>query len=165
MKRRPKSLVRFFQHLPRNGDVELTILKTHLLVEELLTRIIARAAKNPTTIEQAELTFFQKMHLARAFSNLAREEWLWNALQVLNQTRNRLAHELSATGFQKRCEDFVEIVEGSQGAPTDELLSPTFGRLHWATFKVFIGLATYADFQASSLRTPTLLTGRIEPTP
>lgn len=158
-----KPMIRFFEHLPRNGDVELSILKTHLLIEELLTRVITRAAKNPSAIEEANLGFAQKMQLARAFSNLAREAWLWDALQALNQTRNKLAHGLSATEIQQRCDAFIEIVEKFQGIPTDEILSPTFGRFHWAAFKVFSALGTYANFDASALRKPRLLTGNAEP--
>lgn len=158
-----KPLIRFFEHLPRNGDVEFAILKTHLLIEELLAMIISRAAKDPSAIEEANLGFAQKMQLARAFSNLGREAWLWEALQALNQTRNKLAHRLSATEIQQRCDAFIELVERSQDIPTDEILSPTFGRFHWAAFKVFSALASYANFDASALRKPTFLTGSAEP--
>lgn len=158
-----KPMIRFFQHLPRNGDVELTILKTHLLIEELLVTIITRAAKNPSAIEKAKLGFTQKMHLAQAFGNPAREAWLWGALRALNKTRNKLAHGLSATEIQQQCDSFVRLVEQSQGTPTDEIITPIFGRFHWAAFKVFSALASYANFDTLRRRTPTLLTGKSEP--
>lgn len=158
-----KPLIRFLKHLPRNGDVELAILKCHLLIEELLTKIITNKAKNPDYVEKANLRFSQKMHLARAYSQLEEEAWLWGAIKRLNDTRNELAHGLSVEEIQSKCNSFIEIVENVQGKPEENLLGPTFNRFHWAVFKVFSALAAYAHFDPRKLRIPTLLTGNTEP--
>ncbi len=146
------------ERLPNNGDVELAILKCHLLIEELLTKIITRRAINPHFVEKANLTFSQKVHLARAYSKLEKETWLWGSIRKLNGTRNELAHGLSVEQIQDKCNSFIEVVENAQGKPKENLLGPTFNRFHWAAFKVFSTLAAYAHFDPTKLRIPTLLT-------
>ena len=157
-----KPLNRFLEHLPKNGDVELAILKCHLLIEELLEKVITREAKNHGYLERAKLEFSQKMHLARAYSQLEQETWLWGAIKKLNDTRNELVHGLSPEALQKLCSSFIEIVESAQGKPEQDSLGPTFNLFHWAAFKVFAKLAAYAHCDLTKIRMPTLLTGNSE---
>ena len=41
------SLSRFAEHLPKDGNAELSLLKVHLLIEELLNLVIVRNMKRP----------------------------------------------------------------------------------------------------------------------
>ena len=157
-----KPLIRFLEHLPKNGDAELAILKCHLLIEELLEKIITREAKNPGYVIRAKLGFAKKMYLARAHSQLEQETWLWGAVKQLNDTRNELVHGLSPEELQIQCSSFIEIVESAQGKPEQDSLGPTFNRFHWAAFKVFTKLAVYAHFDPTKIRRPTLLTGNTD---
>lgn len=156
-----KPLTRFLEHLPKNGDVELTILKCHLLIEEQLDKIVTKEAKHPDYVKRAKLRFAQKMYLARAYSQLESESWLWGAIKCLNDTRNELTHGLSVEEIQKECNSFIEIVESAKGKPGADLLGPTFNRFHWAAFKVFTALTAYTHFDPTKLRIPTLLTGNL----
>lgn len=155
-----KPLVRFIEHLPRDGDIELSILKCHLLIEELLSKIINNEAKNSKYIDKANLRFIQKVYLARAFNQGTDDIWPWDAIKKLNDTRNKLAHGLSLVEINSRCNSFIEIVEKTQGRPEEDLLGPTFKRFHWAAFKVFSQLAAYANFPLYKLRMPTLFKGK-----
>ena len=155
-----KPLIRFIEHLPKDGNIELAILKCHLLIEELLFKIISNEAKNSKYIENANLTFSQKMYLARAFSQLQDEIWLWNAIKKLNDTRNKLAHGLSPEEITSKCNSFIELVEKAKGRPEKDLLGPTFNRFHWAAFNVFSALSAYANHPLYKLKMPTLLTGK-----
>jgi hypothetical protein len=150
---------RFLAHLPTNGDLELAILKTHLLVEELLTAIIVRAARRSDKVETARLRFAQKLELAQAFNELAWDSWLAESITLLNTTRNKLAHSLSAADVQRHCDSFVAVVERQHGVPDAELTSTSFGRFHWAAFRVFAILAIHARFDPATLRQPTMLGG------
>ena len=47
------------------NDLELTLLKSHLLVEEALTDAISMKADNPKYIYEARLTFSNKTNLVR----------------------------------------------------------------------------------------------------
>lgn len=59
-------LVRFMKYLPKDGDEDLALLKCHLLVEEMLTKLIERNLSHPEHLIDARLGFFQKMCIARA---------------------------------------------------------------------------------------------------
>jgi hypothetical protein len=150
-----EDLIRFFENLPRNGDVELTLLKGHLLIEEMLQLLIDEKLANPSVIEDARFSFHQRLCLARAFYTGGHLEWVWLAGQKLNAVRNKLAHSLEARDIQSKIDEFVTLVEETQGQPDTEVLSPVFGRLHWALFKVHLTLS--ACLRVKPTRVHTLL--------
>lgn len=158
-------VIRFMQHLPRNGDVELSLLKCHLLVEEVLTKLIERNLRHPNHLRKARLNFFQKMCMARSLNDLEGQAWIWGALKRLNEARNALAHGLEADEIQRKLEAFILFVEAEEGAPNPKRLGQAFGRFQWAAFKVFAPLAAHAHLDISALRIPTLLTGGDEQGP
>jgi hypothetical protein len=146
------------KHLPKNSDLELCILKCHLLIEELLEKIITNASKNPNHVVKAKLSFSQKIHIARAFSSLKKEAWLWGSIKKLNDTRNELAHELSAQKKNEMCEKFISIVEGEFTKPEQKILSEKFGRFQWAAYAVYIKLSVHAQYNPMDLKNSSLLT-------
>lgn len=150
-------LTRFIEHLPKNGDVELGLLKCHLLIEEVLTKLISSAAINPEFLAKARLTFAQKICLARALSRVDRDDWMWVALKKINDARNELSHGLLPDQINAKLEDFIAFVEASQGMPSKTALSPFFGRFHWAAFKLFSHIVGYAHFDPTALKIPTAL--------
>jgi len=147
--------MRFLEHMPHNGELELTLLKGHLLVEEILQLLIDEKLESPSVIEDARFTFHQRLCLAKAFYPGEHLEWVWTAAQKLNAVRNRLAHTLEANEIQSKIEEFVTLVEQKQGQPEIELLSPTFRRLHWALFKVHSKLS--ACLRVKPTRVHTIL--------
>ena len=150
-------LLRFMEHLPKNGDLELGLLKTHLLCEEVLTKAIERHLPNPDHLEKAKLSFAQKIQLGHCFYPAAKTAWLWPALQKMNRARNKLAHGLSTEQISEQIDAFIEFVEQNIDAPEPQNLSLKFGRFHWATFSVFSMLAGAAHYDPSQNRSPTLL--------
>ena len=153
-----ETLVRFMRHLPKTGDVELSLLKCHLLIEEVLIQLIERNLNHPDYLLKARLSFVQKMWIARSLYDLERRAWVWGAVKQLNEARNALAHGLEADEIGNKLEAFVSFVEAEQGAPDPEELSHAFGRFQWAVFKVFVILSAHAQIEFSALRIPTLLT-------
>jgi hypothetical protein len=151
-------LVRFVEHLPKDGDEELALLKCHLLVEEMLTKLIERNVRHPTYLRNARLSFETKMWIARSLDDLEPHVWVWGAVQRLNAARNALAHGLEAEHIRRKLEAFIAFVEAHQGAPEPEHLSGAIKRFQWAAFHVYSPLAAHAHFDLSDLRIPTLLT-------
>jgi hypothetical protein len=156
-------LVRFMKHLPKDGDEELALLKCHLLVEEMLTKLIERNLSHPEHLIDARLGFFQKMCIARSLNDLEREAWIWEAVKRLNTARNALSHGLERERIDRKLEEFVTFVEAEKGAPDPTQLSQVFGRFQWAVFKVFSLLAVEAHFDPGAVleirkQTSTLLT-------
>ena len=103
--------MRFLEHMPRNGDLELTLLKGHLLKEEMLQLLIDEKLATPSAIEDARFTFHQRLCLAKAFYPGKHLEWAWIVAQKLNAVLNRLAHTLEASEIQSKIEEFVTLVE------------------------------------------------------
>jgi hypothetical protein len=155
-------LVRFMEHLPKDGDEELALLKCHLLVEEVLTKLIEKKLRHPTYLPKARLSFDKKVWIARSLNDLEEPAWVWGAVKRLNEARNALAHGLEVEDIQRKLNAFIESVEAEHGAPNPEHLRGAIGRFQWAAFHVFSLLAAHAHVELSALeirrRTPTLLT-------
>ena len=143
---------RLIEHLPKNGDLELSLLKCHLLVEEVLTKVLLDSTKHPNYVQKARLTFSQKACLARSVSDLEHRTWLWGAIAKLNDARNELAHGLSVEDIKTKLEEFIRFVEAEEGAPNPNVITQTFGRFHWAAFKVFGVLSAYAHFDPTAIK-------------
>ena len=142
-------LIRFMEHQPKNGDIELAILKCHLLIEELLTKILNDKATDPSFIEKANLSFYQKVSLVRSTGALSVWTWLWDVIGKLNKIRNELAHNLTVIDITTKCEDFIKIVEQKQGTIKEEMYSQKFGRFQLSAVYVFSFLSTYANYRSA----------------
>lgn len=68
------------------------ILRAHLFVEYFVTECLAAFNPNIKDIQNARLTFAQKLSLIENYSEVTRE--LSPGIKRLNQIRNRLAHRL-----------------------------------------------------------------------
>ena len=111
---------RFEQHLPGGGDLTLTILKGHLLIEEQIWLLIKNRMPVFDALKDAKITSHQKLCLAEALiDDFTREVqdvgWLWPALKKLNKLRNDIAHKLSQSGIEDRINDFVNRIPDSLG--------------------------------------------------
>jgi hypothetical protein len=144
-------IIRFAEHLPKSGDIELSLIKAHLLIEEALTSIILKAARHPKYIKRARLTFSTKISLARSFCDLEDDPWLWSALTKLNDARNELVHGLSNQNMRIKLDEFVRFVEAEQGTPDNSLLLGAFAPFHWAASKLFTILSLQADFDPTDM--------------
>ena len=154
-----KPLLRFMKTLPKSGDVELSLLKVHLLIEEMLTVIISKSFKNPSHLKEARLSFSQKIKLARAADGIPHEEWVWKALDLLNKARNELSHNLTAEEITEKLENFTSYVELHHKELPRENSSEKFTRFHWSVFVVYMLISTVANFDPASIRYKTLLGG------
>jgi len=75
-------------------DVDLLVLKGHLLVEQFLTSLIESYCWKPDFLEDARLSFFNKVKLARCFvMHPMHDDSIWDNVECLNRLRNELAHK------------------------------------------------------------------------
>lgn len=86
------------------------ILRSHLLVEELLRDLATAYAFSPDYISSLRLTFHQKLQLARAFNARHVDEPIWKAIAALNSLRNDLAHRLTSDEREQRVRLFITSV-------------------------------------------------------
>jgi len=74
-------------------DVDLLVLKGHLLVEKFLTSLIESYCWRPQFLDDAKLSFFSKAKLARCFiMHPMPDDSIWDNVESLNRLRNELAH-------------------------------------------------------------------------
>jgi hypothetical protein len=99
---------RFFRFLPENNDITSLILKGHLLIEEILNNLIDQKCKLPCYIEEAKLTFFQKIKLLQALIESDIQSKIpWNSLESLNILRNQISHNIEPKDFETKIENFI----------------------------------------------------------
>lgn len=111
-------LSEFFEHVPPAKDIEICLLKGPLLIERTLHKELIRVSPNSEIMQKINLRFAQKIDLVRAFYDLKKGSWIWEAVKKINQARNELAHTLSKEDIEKKIRQFVEEVEAQD--PTEE---------------------------------------------
>jgi len=86
----------YFAKLPK------TVLKGHLIVEEMLFAIAASHCAVPVELTKAKLTFAQLLHITQALVTLPIGKRLWPAIAQLNALRNSLIHNLEPKEIDKK---------------------------------------------------------------
>ena len=69
---------RFMVLMPKNQDIELVILKAHLLVEEQVNAVIAARLVNPAALfSDGRFESIYRIKLAQSFFPPDAHDWLW----------------------------------------------------------------------------------------
>lgn len=103
---------------PSVGDPTYSVLKAHLLFEELLNAYLMRVMPHASALSGARLSFGQTLAVARASStHIAPDHWVWKAVADLNRLRNLLSHEAQPKDLPKRMAEYVSFVVSSIGTP------------------------------------------------
>ena len=95
---------RLLMHLPGHSDLDLVVLKGHLLIEEQLHTIIKERMKKPEALnlESSNWGFDHVLSLAEALCGEEVHHDVWQFLRKLNKVRNDLAHKLESKGLEDR---------------------------------------------------------------
>lgn len=104
---------RIVKHLKRDADSEVLILKTHLLVEEIITEILTRSLQNdnPLGIKVTQnMMFAKKLDLCWALNRHDVLPAVWEPLKKLNLIRNKMAHSLEPKGIDLMIEEYIESI-------------------------------------------------------
>ena len=124
-KRQILAFQRFLELLPHGKDIDLVILKGHLLIEEQVKEIIRQKLPNPDAINIDRMSCHQAICLAQALLPIGHEEEFWGAAKKLNELRNNIAHKLSPEEREQKIDKFVACVpvdwEGEDKSQTFEL--------------------------------------------
>lgn len=100
-------IMKCYRHLPEPENLEVTILRGHLLVEDRLKEYIRKRLPNPSGCDLAGFRVSQLIAVARGLCPSAAQETLWQSVHKLNVLRNRLSHELDDARFTAALEDFL----------------------------------------------------------
>jgi hypothetical protein len=112
----------------KSGDPTFSILKGHLLFEELLRAHVAKRLPNAAALDGARLTFAQLLAVARAcaFPPIS-DHGIWAAIARLNKLRNDLAHHLEPKEEAAAIQGFIDLVLAALGEvslPASDAHSP-----------------------------------------
>lgn len=154
-------LMRFLEVMPTSGDKELALLKSHLVIEEVLTKIICKKMTNEKCVHDARLSFSQKCNLSKAINSLEHIPWIWHALNLLNRARNELSHNLTPDELNSKLVSFVEHVQAQNIDLFKVGSNEKFSDFHMAAFATYIPLAVHANFDPAKIKIPTILGGGI----
>lgn len=110
-----------FMVTPKIGDPTYSILRSHLLFEELLRDYIALNFRHPEVLEGARLTFAQVLAIAKAGAIYTKPNiWHWTALEKLNKLRNLLAHHIDIQEINKKAEELSKFIANEIKTPLPE---------------------------------------------
>lgn len=73
-------------------EIELLILKGHILVEYTLNNFIKKVAFNGHSFKETKFTFSQKMHFVETLSAITSNTI--RLIEIFNKLRNQIAHKL-----------------------------------------------------------------------
>jgi hypothetical protein len=104
---------------PSPGDPTYSLLKAHLLFEELLRSYLGRVLPHAKALEGSRLTFMQLLAVAKACSpHLEPDHWIWRAIGELNKLRNTLSHETKPKALAEKIEQYERlIIENTKRPP------------------------------------------------
>lgn len=106
---------------PTPGDPTYSLLKAHLLFEELLRTYMAHTLPHASALDGARLTFAQVLAVARACSpHVNPDHWIWKAIGDLNRLRNMLSHESQPKAMRERMNEYISFVEAGLQFPLPE---------------------------------------------
>ena len=110
-------LLRFLTHLGQTTDPTLLVLRSHLLLEELVHAAIASALREPAHVEKARLSFAQSVALLKSLSGVHPADRSWQFLSRINVLRNHLSHSLESPALERDIDALIKIVAPRTSAP------------------------------------------------
>jgi hypothetical protein len=121
--RQLRAFRRFLERLPHGKELDLVILKAHLLIGEQVNALLQERLKNPSVLLGEErFESFYRICAAQAFFTPDFQPWLWHALRQLNKLRNRVAHHIEPKRIDNLIDDLIRSIPGDigKGAPTGQ---------------------------------------------
>lgn len=99
---------RFAKHYPKGRDITLIVLKSHLLVEERMNQLLDTSLAKPEFIYKTRFGFVQRLRILQALRGDPGFHALAEAIELLNEIRNSLAHELESSKPETLIPRFID---------------------------------------------------------
>lgn len=97
-----------------------TILKGHLLLEELINEILENHVQHPDIFNEIRIGFYAKLGLARSMSKSRHSSPWWEMIKLINTLRNESAHKLDTKKRDKLMNKMRSYYEESAIVEVDE---------------------------------------------
>ena len=106
---------------PRPNDSTYSVLKAHLLFEEMLRGYLRVKLPSAAALDGARLSFSQRLALCRSLTPVEQvQSWLWTGVEKLNTLRNYLAHGAGNKDLEKEIDKYVKFFVDEADAPLPE---------------------------------------------
>jgi hypothetical protein len=92
--------------IPKVQDCTLILLKGHLLIEEQLQGLVEVMVKDAKPLGDARFSFHQWLCLGKSLTPGIDD--LWKFVELLNQTRNKMAHHAEVAEFDKKIDALIQ---------------------------------------------------------
>ena len=139
----------FLATLPHGKDIELVLLKGHLLIEEQVRLLLHRRLRNPAVLQESNssLETHQAIQLARAFFPPDHLPEVWKAVLKLNKLRNDIAHNLwSKSSLADKVEAWVQLAPtGFKDHPNPQL------RFEFTLWSMFEAISALVDAPSAEI--------------
>jgi hypothetical protein len=106
LKEKHIELAKIFGEIDRES---LVVLKGHLLIEESLNFIIENFVHHSDFINKANLSFYQKLNIARSMSLSEEENSMWLLIEKINTLRNDFSHRLESDKRESKIQVIVSL--------------------------------------------------------
>lgn len=108
---------RYKKLLPESEDVELIVLKGHLIIEEMLYKLAVEHFPYPKHFKSARLSFKQLSLIVRALVMLPVMDKGWEAIAILNTLRNKLSHNLEPQNINTYIDNLERLCTTDEPLP------------------------------------------------
>jgi hypothetical protein len=82
-------------NLPKDDNLELLILKGHILLEYLMNQSIVIKSDNNYEIERSSFSFNQKIEILVILNLIENNSQIYQVLKIFNNLRNQIAHKFT----------------------------------------------------------------------
>jgi len=118
---------KIFLNLIPSINTTLYILNAHLIVEELVFKLIQNALREPGALASTDLNYQKKCLLLKGLYSDALAEWVYPALSSLGALRNRCAHVLDHPKLDEAISSFIQVAY-ERSEENEALLLKTRGK-------------------------------------
>lgn len=144
--REAEAFRRFMLQMPHGKDMDLVVLKAHLLIEEQVNELIRTRLPSPGEfLKDQHFHSAGRIRLAKAtFPSPTPYPWVWQALKLLTTVRNHVAHKIDPAGRDAQIEELVATAS-TFAEPTDSLQL----RFEAFAFTLFVHVSGLVDGEES----------------
>ena len=132
----------------------LSVIKTHLVVEQAMDGLLAAALFHPEYIRETRFNFAHKMKICQAMALTDNEDKLWRVLGAFNSLRNKLAHTTQIDEIRSNMDQLRKVYLSSLNGKQVEALKeePDHRLAEFAAYLCAGFLATLAEDSKSQRR-------------
>jgi hypothetical protein len=93
-------LQKLFERVQKINDLMLTVLKSHLILEQFINEFLDASSE-----KYDELTFAEKAELCETLNPAEIDQPIWTVVTAANKLRNKIAHTLDHTQIQSKMDE------------------------------------------------------------